>query len=119
MNERARRRPRARAEAVAVAAGEAEAAAAAASRAALRVRSYGCIRVFLALSLLLLAVEFAAYLQGWHLEEVALLLAVDGLFAASYVGWMRLRLNYLAPPLQFLTNACVFLFMVQSIDHEG
>uniref|UniRef100_A0A0E0BBA8 Uncharacterized protein n=1 Tax=Oryza glumipatula TaxID=40148 RepID=A0A0E0BBA8_9ORYZ len=66
---------------------------------ALRACSYGCIRVFLALSLLLLAVEFAAYLQGWHLEEVALLLAVDGLFAASYVGWMRLRLNYLAPPL--------------------
>ncbi|EAY78791.1 hypothetical protein OsI_33893 [Oryza sativa Indica Group] len=76
-------------------------------------------KVFLALSLLLLAVEFAAYLQGWHLEEVALLLAVDGLFAASYVGWMRLRLNYLTLPLQFLTNACVFLFMVQSIDHEG
>lgn len=61
-------------------------------------------------------VEVAAYLQGWHLEEVASLLAVDGLFAASYAGWMRLRLDYLAPPLQFLTNACVALFMVQSID---
>ena len=34
------------------------------------------------LSLLLLAIEVAAYLQGWNLEEVASLPAVDGLFAA-------------------------------------
>nr|AAX95095.1 hypothetical protein LOC_Os11g06360 [Oryza sativa Japonica Group]ABA91663.1 hypothetical protein LOC_Os11g06360 [Oryza sativa Japonica Group] len=34
------------------------------------------------LSLLLLAVEVAAYLQGWNLEEVASLPAIDGLFAA-------------------------------------
>ncbi|EAY78371.1 hypothetical protein OsI_33457 [Oryza sativa Indica Group] len=85
----------------------------------LRARSYGCIRVFLILSLLLLAVKVAAYLQGWHLEEVVLLFAIDGLFAASYAWWMWLRLDYLASPLQFLTNACVVLFMVQSIDHEG
>nr|BAD38501.1 glucosyltransferase-like protein [Oryza sativa Japonica Group] len=73
---------------------------------ALRVRSYGCIGCSLSCPLLLLAVEVAAYLQWWHLEEVALLLAVDCLFVASYAGWMRLRLDYLAPPLQFLTNAC-------------
>jgi hypothetical protein len=99
-----------------VASGRTDADAAPGESTALRARSYGCIRVSLVLSLLLLAVEVAAYLQGWHLEEVASLLAVDGLFAASYAGWMRLRLDYLAPPLQFLTNACVALFMVQSID---
>ncbi|GJM89036.1 hypothetical protein PR202_ga05632 [Eleusine coracana subsp. coracana] len=82
---------------------------------ALRARFYGCIRLFLVLSMLLLAVEVAAYLQGWHLE-VPGLLAVDGLFAAAYAGWMRARLEYLAPPLQFLTNACVVLFLIQSVD---
>jgi hypothetical protein len=82
---------------------------------ALRARFYGCIRVFLVLSMLLLAVEVAAYYQGWHLEMPGLL-AVDGLFAAAYAGWMRARLEYLAPPLQFLTNACVVLFLIQSVD---
>uniref|UniRef100_A0A452ZJA9 Glycosyltransferase 2-like domain-containing protein n=1 Tax=Aegilops tauschii subsp. strangulata TaxID=200361 RepID=A0A452ZJA9_AEGTS len=29
---------------------------------------------------------------------------------------MRVRLQYIAPPLQFLTNSCVVLFMIQSVD---
>ena len=104
-----------------VAAGRTDSDAAPGESTALRARFYGCIRVFLFLSLLLLAVEVAAYLQGWHLlsleEEVdAGLQAVDGLFAAAYAAWMRARLDYLAPPLQFLTNACVVLFLVQSVD---
>ncbi|OEL22376.1 putative xyloglucan glycosyltransferase 7 [Dichanthelium oligosanthes] len=99
-----------------VAAGRTDSDAAPGENTALRTRFYGCIRVFLVLSLLLLAVEVAAYLQGWHLEVDVGLLAVDGLFAAAYAGWMRARLDYLAPPLQFLTNACVVLFLIQSVD---
>ncbi|ONM17022.1 hypothetical protein ZEAMMB73_Zm00001d003490, partial [Zea mays] len=74
-------------------------------------------RVALSL-LLLLAIKVATYLQGWHLEvDVgAGILAVDGLFVTAYVAWMRARLDYLASPLQFLTNACVILFLVQSVD---
>jgi hypothetical protein len=44
------------------------------------------------------------------------ILTVDGLFITAYVAWMRARLDYLASPLQFLTNACVILFLVQSVD---
>ncbi|XP_062180989.1 probable xyloglucan glycosyltransferase 7 [Phragmites australis] len=100
-----------------VAVGRTDTDAAPGESTALRTRFYGCIRVFLLLSVLLLAVEVAAYLQGWHLEvEMPGLIAVDGLFAAAYAGWMRARLEYLAPPLQFLTNACVVLFLIQSID---
>jgi hypothetical protein len=99
-----------------VAAGRTDSDVAPGENTALRARFYGCIRVFLVLSLLLLAVEVAAYLQGWHLEVEAGLLAVDGLFAAAYAAWMRARLDYLAPPLQFLTNACVVLFLIQSVD---
>nr|ACV31212.1 cellulose synthase-like family C1 protein [Hordeum vulgare subsp. vulgare] len=109
-----------------VAAGRTDGDAAPGESTALRARFYGCLRLFVVLSMLLLAVEVAAYLQGWHLEmpnmpempgQLAMdgLLAVDGLAAAAYAGWMRVRLQYIAPPLQFLTNACVVLFMIQSV----
>ncbi|CAL4961216.1 unnamed protein product [Urochloa decumbens] len=84
---------------------------------ALRTRFYGCLRGFLLLSVLLLAVDVAAHLQGWHLAvDVPDLLAVEGLFAAGYASWVRIRLEYLAPALQFLANACVVLFLIQSAD---
>jgi hypothetical protein len=44
------------------------------------------------------------------------ILAADGLFAVAYVAWMRARLDYPVSPVQFLTNACVVLFLVQSVD---
>uniref|UniRef100_A0A452ZJB9 Glycosyltransferase 2-like domain-containing protein n=1 Tax=Aegilops tauschii subsp. strangulata TaxID=200361 RepID=A0A452ZJB9_AEGTS len=110
-----------------VAAGRTDGDAAPGESTALRARFYGCLRLFVVLSMLLLAVEVAAYLQGWHLQmpempempgQLAMdgLLAVDGLAAAAYAGWMRVRLQYIAPPLQFLTNSCVVLFMIQSVD---
>jgi hypothetical protein len=83
----------------------------------LRTRLFGCLRAFLVLSMLLLAVDVAAHLQGWHLAvDVPDLLAVEGLFAAAYASWLRIRLEYLAPALQFLANACVVLFLIQSAD---
>ncbi|KAM0884887.1 hypothetical protein ACQ4PT_030702 [Festuca glaucescens] len=108
-----------------VAAGRTDSDAAPGESTALRTRSYLFIRAFLVLSVLLLAVEVAAYLQGWHLQMPEMpagfsaedgLVAIDGLFAAAYAGWMRVRLQYLAPPLQFLTNSCVVLFLIQSVD---
>ncbi|NP_001169244.2 Probable xyloglucan glycosyltransferase 1-like [Zea mays] len=84
---------------------------------ALRSRFYGFLRASLVLSVLLLAADVAAHLQGWHLAvDVPDLLAVEGLFAAGYASWARVRLEYLAPALQFLANACVVLFLVQSAD---
>jgi len=84
---------------------------------ALRTRFYGFLRAFLLLSMLLLAVDVAAHLQGWHLAvDVPDLLAFEGLFAAGYASWVRIRLEYLAPALQFLANACVVLFLIQSAD---
>uniref|UniRef100_A0A0E0C871 Glycosyltransferase 2-like domain-containing protein n=1 Tax=Oryza meridionalis TaxID=40149 RepID=A0A0E0C871_9ORYZ len=73
---------------------------------ALRARFHGFLRAFLLLSVLLLAVDVAAHAQGWH-AVVPDLLAVEGLFAAAYASWLRVRLEYLAPGLQFLANACV------------
>ncbi|KAI4985109.1 hypothetical protein ZWY2020_017739 [Hordeum vulgare] len=81
----------------------------------LRSRLYGFIRAFLVLSVLLLAVELAAHFHGWDLAASALALPIIGV-ESLYGSWLRLRAAYLAPLLQFLTDACVVLFLIQSAD---
>jgi hypothetical protein len=76
---------------------------------------YAFIRAFLVVSLLLLAVEVAAYINGWDLAASALALPALGL-ESLYASWLRFRAAYVAPGIQFLTDACVVLFLVQSAD---
>ncbi|KAG0483831.1 hypothetical protein HPP92_011915 [Vanilla planifolia] len=38
------------------------------------------------------------------------------LFGSIYSSWLAFRSEYIAPPLQFLANACVVLFLIQSVD---
>lgn len=33
-----------------------------------------------------------------------------------YANWLEIRAQYLAPPLQSLTNVCIVLFLIQSVD---
>ncbi|RWW07051.1 hypothetical protein GW17_00029588 [Ensete ventricosum] len=89
----------------------------------LRSRFYSCIKAFLWISVLMLCFEIAAYLKGWHLtawEMQPLVLpssfGVRGFLKALYAGWVSFRVEYVAPPLQFLANACVILFLIQSAD---
>ncbi|POO03741.1 Nucleotide-diphospho-sugar transferase [Trema orientale] len=87
-------------------------------------RFYGCLKVLLWLSLLLLGFEIAAYFRGWHFGTPNLRLnylwstpfAVKGAFDWVYSTWIFIRVEYLAPPLQFLANACIVLFLIQSLD---
>jgi hypothetical protein len=81
----------------------------------LRSRFYGFIKAFLVLSMLLLTVELAAHFNGWNLAASALALPIIGV-ESLYGSWLRLRAAYLAPLLQFLTDACVVLFLIQSAD---
>ncbi|XP_076902828.1 putative xyloglucan glycosyltransferase 12 [Bidens hawaiensis] len=89
-------------------------------------RFYLCIKVFLWVSILLLAFEIYAYFQDWHfgapdldfgylykLKDPGL---VKGLSDSVYARWVLIRVGYLAPPLQFLANACIYLFLIQSLD---
>ncbi|KAK1314714.1 putative xyloglucan glycosyltransferase 6 [Acorus calamus] len=78
-------------------------------------RLYRAIKAFLAIAVALLVFELAAYVRGWHFtppsrEEVS------GLVEYLYAEWLFVRANYLAPPLQMLTNVCIVLFLVQSVD---
>nr|GMD99489.1 probable xyloglucan glycosyltransferase 12 [Ipomoea batatas] len=93
---------------------------------AVKTRFFSCIKVFLALSLVLLGFEIAAYFQGWHFSATDLQFqylytltnpfAVKGLFDWIYSKWVLVRVEYLAPPLQFLANVCIVLFLIQSLD---
>ncbi|KAK3423365.1 hypothetical protein EUGRSUZ_F00101 [Eucalyptus grandis] len=90
----------------------------------LKARFYTCTKVFLWLSIVLLGFEVAAYFKGWHYGahnvELQHLLAtsfsVKGVFDRLYSKWVSIRVEYLAPPLQFLANACIVLFLIQSLD---
>ncbi|GAB4852410.1 Probable xyloglucan glycosyltransferase 12 [Ancistrocladus abbreviatus] len=89
-----------------------------------KARFYSFIKVFLMLSLLLLCFEIAAYLKGWHFGTPRLqfqyILAspfrIKDLFDCIYSKWVLIRMGYLAPPLQFMANVCILLFLIQSMD---
>ncbi|KHN17187.1 Putative xyloglucan glycosyltransferase 12 [Glycine soja] len=64
---------------------------------------------------MLLFFEVAAYFKGWHFEAPRFW-GVKGVFDWAYLMWVFVRVEYLAPPLQFLANVCIVLFIVQSLD---
>ncbi|KAL8096289.1 putative xyloglucan glycosyltransferase 12 [Apium graveolens] len=72
---------------------------------------YIFLKVFAFLSVLLLGFEMLACVYTLMRP-----IGVKGVFHLLYLSWVSIRVNYLAPPLQFLANACVVLFIVQSVD---
>ncbi|XP_077233926.1 cellulose-synthase-like C12 [Tasmannia lanceolata] len=89
-----------------------------------RSRFYSCIKVLLFVSILMLGFEIMAYYKGWHFDSTRLEfkrlilrpIGFKGFFDWVYSRWVLIRVDYLAPPLQFLANACVVLFLIQSAD---
>ncbi|KAJ6304744.1 hypothetical protein OIU78_020336 [Salix suchowensis] len=89
-----------------------------------KTRFYTFIKIFLWLSVFLLGFEVAAYFKGWHFGaphlQLQYLLAMpfgfQDIFDSLYSQWVLFRVEYLAPPMQFLANACIVLFLIQSID---
>ncbi|KAJ9564809.1 hypothetical protein OSB04_000775 [Centaurea solstitialis] len=81
---------------------------------------YRFIRVFLAISILGLFVEFVAYFQNWNLNLEFIHefdpKEVFGVFRWSYMGWISFRADYIAPAIAKLSEFCVVLFMIQSLD---
>ncbi|XP_073104364.1 probable xyloglucan glycosyltransferase 12 [Elaeis guineensis] len=76
-------------------------------------------KVFLWLS----GVKVVAYFKGWHLRAPQLRgfafrtsFGVRDLFDSVYSWRIHFRVEYVAPPLQFLVDACVVLFLIQSTD---
>ncbi|KAI3713202.1 hypothetical protein L1987_71775 [Smallanthus sonchifolius] len=79
---------------------------------------YRFIRVFLAISIIALCLEFIAYYQKWDLKFIHEFnpTNVMGLLHWSYMGWISFRAEYVAPSVMMLSQFCVVLFMIQSLD---
>nr|CAB3453439.1 unnamed protein product [Digitaria exilis] len=81
---------------------------------------YRFIKGFLALSLLTLAVELAAYWKGWQFRRPNLTVPeveeIQGWVHLVYLTWMSFRADYIRRPIEFLSKACILLFVVQSLD---
>jgi hypothetical protein len=75
---------------------------------------------FLIFAIFMLCVEVAAHMMGWHFVQRPHLPPAFGgvrnLPHSIYVSWIYLRATYIAPPLQFLINFCIYLFLLQSAD---
>ncbi|KAJ4953738.1 hypothetical protein NE237_030570 [Protea cynaroides] len=79
------------------------------------------IRTFLMISLAVLAIEFFAHFKGWHYLQNSNLhiprtAEIQGWFHMVYVSSLEFRANYIAPPIQSISNFCVALFVIQSLD---
>ncbi|KAK4440514.1 putative xyloglucan glycosyltransferase 6 [Sesamum alatum] len=77
---------------------------------------YKIIKFFLIVSLCLLFVELVAYFRGWHFSPPTLEAGVEDWVEYIYAKWLEIRANYLGPLLQCLTNVCIVLFLIQSVD---
>lgn len=77
---------------------------------------YKIIKFFLILSVCLLFFELVAYFRGWHFSPPTLEAGVEDSVEYIYAKWLEIRANYLAPLLQCLTNVCIVLFLIQSVD---
>ena len=89
-----------------------------------KTRFYLFIKIFLWVSVGLLGFEVAAYYKGWHFSAPHLELnyfwaypfGVKDVFDWIYSKWVVIRVDYVAPPLQFLANVCIVLFLIQTLD---
>ncbi|KAI3726045.1 hypothetical protein L1987_65842 [Smallanthus sonchifolius] len=75
---------------------------------------YRFIRAFLAISVVALVVEIFAYYQNWDLNFIPN--EAMGLLHLSYMGWISFRAEYIAPSVTMLSQFCVLLFLIQSLD---
>ncbi|XP_058113869.1 probable xyloglucan glycosyltransferase 5 isoform X2 [Magnolia sinica] len=78
------------------------------------------IRGFLVVSLVILAFEVVAHLNGWHFQRPNLhipqTLEIEGWVHLVYLMWLSFRTDYIAPLIRALSNFCVALFLIQSLD---
>ncbi|KAJ3693369.1 hypothetical protein LUZ60_008849 [Juncus effusus] len=92
-------------------------------------RLYKFIKAFLFLSLICLAFEIFAHWKGWQLKKPEFQFPenmgnfhlpeteeIKGWLEKAYIFWLSVRVDYVAYPIQMLSNFCIVLFMIQSVD---
>ncbi|CAJ2665496.1 xyloglucan glycosyltransferase 4-like [Trifolium pratense] len=78
-------------------------------------RLYRFIKFFLALSILALVVEIIAHFNKWNLHVIQPW-EVKNLLQWFYLGWLGFREDYVAPLVLFVSQFCIVLFLIQSLD---
>ncbi|KAL6960642.1 hypothetical protein U1Q18_038406 [Sarracenia purpurea var. burkii] len=78
-------------------------------------RLYRILRAFLVISMVALAIEVVAHFKKWNLNPIHSW-EIQGLVEWSYMGWISLRVDYVAPLVMMLSKFCIGLFMIQSMD---
>ncbi|KAL2500017.1 Xyloglucan glycosyltransferase 4 [Abeliophyllum distichum] len=79
-------------------------------------KMYKFIKAFLAISVVALIIEIIAYFKKWDLSLVHNPWEVQNLVQWSYMAWLSLRVDYIAPLIMTLSKSCIVLFMIQSLD---
>ncbi|KAI5079524.1 hypothetical protein GOP47_0005003 [Adiantum capillus-veneris] len=81
---------------------------------------YRAIIFVLAFALLMLCFELVGHYKGWHFYTPHLRMPhspdLQSLLQSVYLAWLYAREHYLGPSLQALANACIFMFLLQSVD---
>ncbi|KAK4798690.1 hypothetical protein SAY86_031016 [Trapa natans] len=78
-------------------------------------RLYKFIKLFLFVSIFGLIFEAIAYSRKWNLHMIQPS-EVEGLVHTSYVAWLSFRADYISPLVVKLSNFCIVLFLIQSLD---
>lgn len=71
---------------------------------------------FLVTALAFLGLEVVAHFNDWHYLHIPQTWEIHGWMHKLYVGWLGFRADYVAPPIQSVSNFCVVLFLIQSTD---
>lgn len=79
------------------------------------------IKVLLFILMLALVIELAAYWNQWDFQthnyfHIPQTEEIRGWAHMTYILWLSFRADYIAYPIQAMTNICVVLFVLQSLD---
>lgn len=80
------------------------------------IRLYRFMKAFLFISIFAFAMEVIAHFKKWNYLPAIHPSEVQGLVHWSYMAWLAFRADYIAPLVIRLSQFCIVLFMIQSLD---
>ncbi|KAI6700649.1 hypothetical protein NL676_014973 [Syzygium grande] len=80
------------------------------------IRLYRFMKAFLFISIFAFAMEVIAHFKKWKYLPAIHPSEVQGLVHWSYMAWLAFRADYIAPLVIRLSQFCIVLFVIQSLD---
>jgi hypothetical protein len=81
-------------------------------------RRFYILTCLVVLAVMMLCIEVGAHAKGWQLSvpHWPSSFSLQSVPHTLYLGWMYIRAEYMAPALQKVTDFCIGLFLLQSLD---